>query len=379
MELSPEDALRLNVMLANAVAVRIDEGINTVLCLGENGSEAKVLLNPNCRSDQYCRYVRELLSSHVMGSPGGYPVYLKRWTRMGQASDARLDDLLMLGEKEAVIAVTGAAGLTDELARKAWWAMPDSDNARRMLSRESVVTGSMGSVLSDFLLEFLPFEESADDIIESVKLVLQPGLISEEEKTGIWNRGKQKNVFLVGFLHATPDDLPDKSNCRDDYETHAATLSELIASENGFAVLLMKLMSANGQSFLAASQKILNRPANQDVVVSFLEALGSYFADSRLTPFDYDSVEQIAQQVDHLFEGEASEMKLPDELKQLLEVCPELKQEIRAMAVLAHVGEPVIRPIFAVTDSVGSVMRKKIEPVSKPVIECLSCLQKGSL
>jgi hypothetical protein len=158
MELSPEDSLRLNVMLANAVAVRIDEGVNTVMCLSESGNEAKVQLNPNCRSEQYIRNVRELLSSHVMGSPGGYPVYLKRWTRMGQASDARLDDLLMLGETEAVVAVSGASGLTDELARRAWWAMPDSGNARRMLARQCVIEGEMGRVLTEFLIEFLPFE-----------------------------------------------------------------------------------------------------------------------------------------------------------------------------------------------------------------------------
>ena len=68
MDLSPEDALRLNVMLANSVAVRIDEGVNVVMCLSESGNEARVQLNPNCRSDQYIRHVRELLSSHVMGS-----------------------------------------------------------------------------------------------------------------------------------------------------------------------------------------------------------------------------------------------------------------------------------------------------------------------
>jgi len=377
MDLSPEDALRLNVMLANAVAVRIDEGINTVLCLGENGSEAKILLNPNCRAEQYCRNVRELLSSHVMGSPGGYPVYLKRWTRMGQASDARLDDLLMLGEQEAVIAVTGAPGLTDELARKAWWAMPDSDNARRMLARTSVVEGSMGAVLSDFLLEFLPFEESPSDIIESVKLVLQPGLISDEEKVGIWARGRQKNVFLVGFLHATPDDLPDKTDRREDFDKHESSLAQL-AANNNFARLLMKLMLESGQSFLLTCQKILKRPANQDVVVSFLEAIGNYFSDVRLSAFHFDSVDHIEQQVDKLLAGEDSEMEFPDELKQLLEACPELQQDLRAMLILSHIGEPVITPIFAVTDSVGSVMRKKIEPVSKPVAECLSCLQKGS-
>ena len=93
MELSPEDSLRLNVLLTQGLqAVRIDESRMIVYALTERG-EAKVPLNPNCRDEQYLRNVKSLLSSHSIGSPGGYPVYLKRWTRMGQAKDESLDFL----------------------------------------------------------------------------------------------------------------------------------------------------------------------------------------------------------------------------------------------------------------------------------------------
>jgi hypothetical protein len=375
MDLSPEDSLRLNVMLANAVAVRIDEGINVVMCLSPTGSEARVQLNPNCRSDQYIRYVRELFSSHVMGSPGGYPVYLKRWTRMGQTSDARLDDLLMLGEKEAVVAVTSAAGLTDELAKRVWWAMPDSDNARRMLARDCVVSGEMGKILSEFLMEFLPFEESPGDIIESVKLVLQPGLISDEEKMDIWNRGKKKNVFQVGFLHAIPDSLPEQLEHRSDLDQYLPDLEALGANKNSYAAILRRLLSGNGQTFLATCRHILKRPANQDVVVSFLDAMDDYFSDLRICDFHYRSVEAIIEQVDAVLSGQESEMELNKDIDELLQSLPALKNELRAMLILAHTGVSVINPIFAVTDSVGSVMRKKIEPVSTPIVECLKVLQ----
>ena len=50
-------------------------------------------------------------------------MYLQRWTRMGQMRDESLEQLLLLGEPEAVVAVVCAPGLTDELARRAWWAM----------------------------------------------------------------------------------------------------------------------------------------------------------------------------------------------------------------------------------------------------------------
>ncbi|HHO67588.1 MAG TPA: sulfur reduction protein DsrS, partial [Gammaproteobacteria bacterium] len=144
MELSAEDALRLNVLLANPLqAVRIDESSMTVHALSEDG-EASVKLNPRGRDDQYLKRVRELLSAQILGSPGGYPVFLRRWTRMGQARDDSLEQLLLLGEPEAVVAVVHAAGLTDEIARRAWWAMPVADNARRMLEKADIVRGSMG-------------------------------------------------------------------------------------------------------------------------------------------------------------------------------------------------------------------------------------------
>ena len=85
MELSSEDSLRLNVLLANRpLAIRIDESSMTVFALSEQG-EASVKLNPRGRDDQYLKKVRELLSSQILGSPGGYPIFLRRWTRMGQA------------------------------------------------------------------------------------------------------------------------------------------------------------------------------------------------------------------------------------------------------------------------------------------------------
>ena len=182
MDLSPEDSLRLNVLLSQGLqAVRIDESRMIVHALTERG-EAKVPLNANCRPDQYIRDVKALLSSHSLGSPGGYPVYLKRWTRMGQAKDDSLEQLLLLGEEEAVVAVVHAQGLTNEVARRAWWCMPTSDNARRMLEKDDVIKGDMGPVLAEFLIEHLPFEEEPLAMIDSVTAALQPGLVSDELK-----------------------------------------------------------------------------------------------------------------------------------------------------------------------------------------------------
>ena len=110
MDLSAEDNLRMNVLLSQKLqAVRIDESKMIVYALTDRG-EAKVPLNPSGRPEQYLRKVKELISGHILGSPGGYPVYLRRWTRMGQMRDDSLEQLLMLGEPEAVVAAVCSPG-----------------------------------------------------------------------------------------------------------------------------------------------------------------------------------------------------------------------------------------------------------------------------
>ncbi|MCK7497635.1 MAG: hypothetical protein MZW92_47775 [Comamonadaceae bacterium] len=136
--LTPEDSLRLNVLLAgNVEAIRIDDGAMTLHALTERG-EARVALHPNCRADQYLLRVREVLGGHALGSPAAIRSICKRWTRMGQAGPKNLEALLLLGEPEAVVAVAHAQTLTDELARRVWWALPTMEIARRMLAREDV-------------------------------------------------------------------------------------------------------------------------------------------------------------------------------------------------------------------------------------------------
>ena len=176
MELSSEDAFCLNVMLAAGVqAIRIDTSHMTVYGLTEKG-EASVRLHPTCRHDQYLKLVRQSLAEHALDSPEGYPVYLRRWTRMGQLRDDNLAKLLLTGEEEAVVAVVHAPGLTDEIARRAWWVMPTLENARRMLEKEPVAHGAMGKVLAEFLVEHLPFEENPVAIIsfDETEMVCNP-------------------------------------------------------------------------------------------------------------------------------------------------------------------------------------------------------------
>ncbi len=359
MELSSEDALRLNVMVANAEAIRIDENAMVVYGLAD-GRELKAPLNPNCRSDRYLTMVREMLSGAVLDSPGGYPVYLRRWTRMGQIDHEQMHRLLKIGEPEAVMAVVCSPGLSDELARRAWWAAPYSEHARRMLSHRAVAEGTMGPVLAAHLVEHLPFETEHRDMLDTVRLVLQPGLIDEQGRRRLWEAGRSRKTYRVGFLEAVPDALPEPLPPRADMEAHAERLAALAREGNRAATLLQKVLASPGQTFLEVAADALRRPADQDVVSALFNAVSSYFADVRQPgeqPRDVDAVTARAN----------TTMAESEEILRLLASVPALEREIRALVMLAYMDEGVLIPIFALTDAVGSVMRKKIEPVAAPM------------
>lgn len=370
-QLSSQDQLRLNVLLANPFdAIRIDEN-NMVLYALSGEEEAKVQLSPNCKHERYLRFVREMLSGQVLGSPGGYPVYLKRWTRMGQKSDENLAGLLKLGEPEAVLAVAGAPGLTDELARLVWWASPTSEMARHMLERDVVVHGSMGKVLAEHLYEHLAFETEPFTMIESVRLMLKPGLISDDMRKKLWDKGKKKRAYLVGFLRAIPDELPEEQAQRHDYETYKARLQSL-AKQNRYAALLDKMLQSRGQAFLNITEMVLKKPYNQDDVVALLNAMRDYIFCGHEDQDERD-IHTIVSECQGLCDA-GNDM----ELIHLLGELPELKKELAALLILGRCGDAVVTPIFARSDAVGTVMRKKLEPVTTPIFEQLAILQGKS-
>ncbi len=368
MELSHEDVMRLHVLLAHARAVRIDESRMCVHGLTETG-EVKVPLHPTGHPDIYLRLVREMLSTQVLGSPRGYPVYLRRWARMGQMQVGRLEPLLLLGEPEAVTAVACSPALTPELAEKAWWALPTSETARYLLRHPAVRGSGLGRTLAAHLLEHLPFEQETPAIIETIRLILQPGLLEEGEKRSLWEKGRRRSAYQVGFLLAIPRGLPEDLPPHPLLASLAPRLSPL--GDNPYAEALQGLLSGQGQAFLKAVERVFHKPADQDVVVALLEAVRAYLAPVNpegLYPSDPGALLPQA-------EAGLSTQGVPPGLEALSAACPEARAQIRAMLVLAQAGEPLVRPIFAKTTAVGTLMRRKIEPVAAPLLEHLRLLR----
>jgi hypothetical protein len=274
----------------------------------------------------------------------------------------------MLGEEEAVVAAVHAPGLTDELAERAWWAMPTAENARRMLEKEAIVMGKTGPVLAEFLVEFLPFEEEQRAMIESVRLVLQPGLINEEEKRKLWSRARTKRSLYVGFMHTVPEDLPEAAEPHPEYEAISNTLKSLVDAGNRYADMIVRVFSDKGQRFIKTAVVALKKPADQEVVESLLDAIASFFSSVRPEQCTVDDIDAIVNDAKQLCQTD-------EEIQKVLRQLPELENVIRATLILSCLNVRLVNPIFARTDAIGTMMRKKIQPITDPVFEQLDILQ----
>lgn len=336
-ELSAEDSLRIAVLMAGEVhAVRIDEGARALHALTPKG-EAKVALNPNCNPEKYLTRVREALGGYALNSPRGYPVHLRRWTRMGQSSVKSLEALLKLGEPEAVKAVANAPGLTDELARRAWWACPTIEVARVMLFHAAVREGAMGRILAEFLIEHLPFESEPMEAMNTVRAVLAAGLLSEAELLPLWQKARRRPYYLAGFLEFLPNALPGDEPSR--------VLPEMLVGQehNPWVAGLTRCYASGGQSWLKAAELALDKAPAHEAIYLLLDLIGRYFSDLRGAP----GREALAG----------------------------LEREAEAMAVLAEVSNRDAEEILVRTTAVGALLRKKIDPLVAPLLGHLRVLQ----
>ena len=370
INLSNEDNLRMNVLLHQELqAIRIDESKMIVYGLSDKG-EAKVPLKANCKDEVYIKQIKELISTHILGSPGGYPIFLRRWTRMGQSrTHESLERLLLLGESEAIVAVVNADEVSNEVARRAWWAMPTASNARCLLRHHDVIEGGMGSELADFLVEFLPFEEEPRAMIESARLVLQKDLISEDERNNLWKKGQRKNALLVGFLKTLPDNLPLSLSTHKDFESIKNKLTVL--NDNVFSKIILRLLGEDGQAYLTTVEAVMKKPSNQDVVISLFNTLKDYLISVCPNQVEYQDIDVLIEDANKYIDVTATQF---DQLKVFLQHFPELSNVAKSIITLSLINESLTGPIFSRTDAIGSLMRKKIDHITSPLLNEISFL-----
>lgn len=367
MELSSEDELRLQVLLVNAEAVRIDEQ-RMMVCGWSAEREFEVTLTPVGSADRYIQAVRAYLSTAVLGSPKHFPSHLRRWAGHGQIDNAPLEKLLLLGNPEAVFAVACSPRLTAALAQRVWWTAPGPDMARQLLRHRLVVDDTVGKLLAQWLVEYLPFETELSDMLDSARLLLQPNLIDEATRVRLWEMGRRNKAYRIGFLLECPDGLPQKVPARADASALADRFASLVHVGSEVARLLVKTAGIEEQSFLAASLDVLGGLNSQEEVSAALNAIGAYHAALRVYGEHAQTPERVLKWVEIAIGKQAKlDARYLD---------AGILAQLRALFILAHASDDWVTPIFAQSDAGGSVMRKQIEPVVTVVTDALRVLKQ---
>ncbi|MCK5666965.1 MAG: hypothetical protein KAI17_25940, partial [Thiotrichaceae bacterium] len=148
----------------------------------------------------------------------------------------------------------------------------------------------------------------------------------------------------------------------------------LIAADNIYAQTLCELLDENGQRWLETLKLSLTKPVDQDVVISLFIAIGKYFnLPLHTLRLDNRGTRSIEIAMEH--SQEVCSKPDNDELKALLNTLDKSDHPlVEAMLILAQMGEHTLIPIFSGNESVGTVMRKRLLPLTTPLLEKVDIL-----
>ncbi|MEZ5476912.1 MAG: hypothetical protein R3E95_05345 [Thiolinea sp.] len=110
---------------------------------------------------------------------------------------------------------------------------------------------------------------------------------------------------------------------------------------------------------------------DQDVVIALFQAIQKRFN----LPFAAArgvAIEIAQQQARAWLQGEANPAPQLQAVNALLDEAE--RSRLQALLVLAQLGEDSLNALFGGNDSVGSVMRKRLEPLTTPVLQAASQL-----
>ncbi len=315
-----------------------------VVGLNSARAEKSIQLQSTGDSTKYLAAVQTLLVNQVLGSMGGYPSYLKRWSRMGQVGASNLSALLKLGNIEAVVAVANTRALTSDLLQLTWWCATNTDQqaeiGRFLLSKPETLSQKVGANIAHYLLEFLPYEDDINILIDTTNLVLQTGLIPLERTHKLWQQGQRKPAFLVGFIERMPRDLPNLN--------HTIALPQ--STE-----LLREINTEQGQILLKTLSHILAKINQEHILYRTLEVLGKQFAHPLISPLD--SIEQLQMQAENVGKTLGYE-----------------DAKSRARLFLAGISEVLVVSTISAHNLTGSAIRKKLATTLKPIQAALDVL-----
>jgi hypothetical protein len=242
-----------------------------------------------------------------------------------------------------------------------------------MLQNPVIVNNDVGRELATHLAEFLPFEPDPIILAESVSLVLQPDLIDAKTHSSLWRRAQNKNSYLLGFLWGAKGNMPEPLPAHIALGQLQQDLKPLLLTHNSVAEFVVQLFSSEGQTFIHVAERVLKKPNNQDIVNKWTELLAAYFSVLRPNMQQEGTLDDLLAYA--VNECAMAENSTVEGLAEVLAVRPDLREALQSMLVLSGLSYAVLRAIFSRTDSIGSLMRKKLKPVTNVLFEHLKSIR----
>jgi hypothetical protein len=181
----------------------------------------------------------------------------------------------------------------------------------------------------------------------------------------LWRKAQRKPAYYAGFLAALPDQLPLDIAAHPLHDSLADTLG---ASDDPLAALLLRVLSAPGQAFTETVLRVFEKPSNQEVVNAGLDTIAAYFAAARPEGRADATLDELRDEARHWMDASAAAKSL-----RALGVVDD--GQLRSLRILSGLSYGVVRPVFGDSTAIGSLMRRKLQPVLVPILEEVSRLR----
>jgi hypothetical protein len=136
--------------------------------------------------------------------------------------------------------------------------------------------------------------------------------------------------------------------------------------------MLLDLQTAQGQEWLSTFKYALTKPVDQEVVISLFIAVNTYFKPPHS---EFRGVREINTALQRAKDYCQYVGDVPIEVQTVLALLNETEKTLfEASLLLSQLGEETLTPIFSGNESLGSFMRKRLLPVSNPILERIKLL-----
>ena len=163
--------------------------------------------------------------------------------------------------------------------------------------------------------------------------------------------------------------MPIEADAHDLFDELGTQLAELVDKGNPYAGIVYKILSDKGQAFLEALKIILKKPSNQEVVNVALDAVSLYLSAMRPQGNPDQAIEELRAEAEQFIAQQ-------EQVQELLELNDKMPEILKSLRTLSGMGYGVLRPALHGTTAIGSLMRRKLEPVFKQLHEDIEVLSK---